>query len=229
MQRLSAIPTWPLPFNVLLALGVNVLMFFFIYLLVKPSPVELSKRDGFQVIDFIRFKQKIEEPVPPTRQPPPPPSQPPPKDQPLAPQLSQPKMGKPSAPSLQLPAPDIHSALRVTGGPYLGDYEPGPPSQGFTIELELDEDATPISRVPPLYPPQAQRASIEGTVTVELIINTDGSVADITILKADPPGIFNEAVARAVKKWRFRPKIKSGKAVPYRARQDVLFSLSKEG
>ena len=48
------------------------------------------------------------------------------------------------------------------------------------------------------------------------------------IVRADPPEVFDNAVLTAVKKWKFKPKIVGGRAVPRRARQEVRFSLPKE-
>ena len=64
-------------------------------------------------------------------------------------------------------------------------------------------------------------------VLVEFIITPEGLVHSAGIVRADPPEVFDNAVLTAVKKWKFKPKIVGGRAVPRRARQEVRFSLPK--
>ncbi|MDQ3776589.1 MAG: energy transducer TonB, partial [Pseudomonadota bacterium] len=100
---------------------------------------------------------------------------------------------------------------------------------GFNLDdLEIEENVVPLYRTHPLYPPRALRAGLNGVVLVEFVITPQGLVFSATVVRADPPEIFDNAVLAAVKKWKFKPKIVGGRAVPRRARQEVRFSLPKE-
>lgn len=61
-----------------------------------------------------------------------------------------------------------------------------------------------IKRVEPEYPPIARAARMEGTVIVDAIIQKDGTVTDVTIVKSSNP-LFEAPTIRAVRQWRFTP------------------------
>ena len=52
----------------------------------------------------------------------------------------------------------------------------------------------------------------QGTVVVQLLVTTQGTVGCIKIMRGDT--LLNEAAIVAVRKWTFRPLIVKGKAVP---------------
>jgi TonB family protein len=62
----------------------------------------------------------------------------------------------------------------------------------------------PIQRVEPVYPPLAQEARIEGTVRVQVLIGTDGSVEQVEPISGHP--MLAAAVIAAVKQWRYAPQ-----------------------
>jgi TonB family protein len=65
--------------------------------------------------------------------------------------------------------------------------------------------------VPPVYPPAALEAGLQGTVGVELTIGREGRVADARIVKS--AGVFDEPALAAVRQWEFEPTIVDGRAV----------------
>jgi len=60
-----------------------------------------------------------------------------------------------------------------------------------------------VKAVPPSYPRAAERRSIEGSVQVSIDVADDGSVTAVTVMQADPPGIFDTAAIKAVERWKF--------------------------
>jgi protein TonB len=54
---------------------------------------------------------------------------------------------------------------------------------------------------------------VEGSVRVKLLVRRDGTIGPVEILSADPPGVFEDAVRRAVRNWRFEPGQIAGEAV----------------
>jgi len=77
----------------------------------------------------------------------------------------------------------------------------------------------PIQRVEPGYTESARRERTEGVVILEAIIDTDGNVHDVSVLKALPNGLDEEAI-KAVRQWKFKPGTKDDKPVP------VIFTLT---
>ena len=83
---------------------------------------------------------------------------------------------------------------------------------GFSM-ASADGDAVPMVRVPPQYPERALQRGIEGRVLIEFTISRSGSVKDPKVVAAEPNSIFNKAAIKAVKQWKYNPKIVNGKAV----------------
>lgn len=77
-----------------------------------------------------------------------------------------------------------------------------------------DMDIVPLVRVNPRYPPRAQSRGIEGWVHLRFTITPQGTVDDVVIVDADPKGYFERSAKRAVKKYKYKPKVEGGKAVP---------------
>lgn len=73
-----------------------------------------------------------------------------------------------------------------------------------------DGDATPIVRIDPKYPPEAARDGREGWVELSFTINEVGGVEDVDVLEADPKRIFDREAKRALRKWKYRPKVVDG-------------------
>ena len=60
-----------------------------------------------------------------------------------------------------------------------------------------------ISRRDPIYPPEAKRRNISGSVEVHFTIGTNGKVQDITAVKGDR--VLSKAAIEAVREWRYKP------------------------
>lgn len=93
--------------------------------------------------------------------------------------------------------------------------------------LALNLTQLPITRVNPTYPRRALQRGIEGEVTAEFTVNREGSVLpdSLVIIKADPPGVFDKTVKRAIMRWRFNPFVKNDQAQPFKTRQKLVFKM----
>jgi protein TonB len=76
-----------------------------------------------------------------------------------------------------------------------------------------------INRVEPVYPEVARKARISGIVIVECIIDKQGNVTNVQVLKPLPFGL-DQAAVDAVRRWKFRPGTLNGQPV------DVIFNLT---
>jgi periplasmic protein TonB len=81
-----------------------------------------------------------------------------------------------------------------------------------------------ITEVRPNYTREAMQAKIEGTVSLSCVVETDGTVRDVTVLKSLDPALDGQAVL-AAKQWRFQPGTKSGTPVRVRVPVEMTFTL----
>lgn len=81
--------------------------------------------------------------------------------------------------------------------------------------------------VPPEYPAAAEKHALSGWVDVEFMVNTDGSVSDVTVVEAQPQGVFEQPAMNAVRKWHYQPVLLDGQPINQRARVRVRFALQQ--
>ena len=77
--------------------------------------------------------------------------------------------------------------------------------------------------VPPVYPPLAIAARVEGTVIIEAVIDTDGRVRSARVLRSI--SLLDAAALRAVGQWAYTPTLLNGVAVPVIMTVTVTFEL----
>jgi TonB family protein len=87
----------------------------------------------------------------------------------------------------------------------------------------------PVKQVQPVYTREAQSAGIEGTVRMEAIVEPDGKVGNVTIVKSldSQYGLDQEAI-KALKQWLFKPGTKAGKPVAVSVTVEMSFTLKKK-
>jgi len=104
----------------------------------------------------------------------------------------------PKAPSVmpvQMPASTADSSAAQEA---VGSAQAGGPVRMSIGQLQL------IRKVEPVYPPAMIRARQDGSVVLDAIIHTDGTIGDITILQSLNP-LFDRAAIDAVKQWQYTP------------------------
>lgn len=130
------------------------------------------------------------------------------------------------------PPPDSSSDIDTNMSFNMGGVAAGTANTGFKLGnmMTRDGDATPIVRIEPQYPIAAARDGKEGWVQLSFTINELGGVEDVKIIKAEPKRLFNKEARRALRKWKYKPKIVDGKAIKQPGMTVQLdFSLDKGG
>lgn len=103
---------------------------------------------------------------------------------------------------------------RGTGG---GLFEPG--VDGVTWP-EVSYKATPG------YTTGALRSKIQGTVTIEAVVQSDGSVGEARVVGSlDPIHGLDQAALAAASRWKFKPATKDGRPVAVVVRLLLDFNL----
>jgi len=88
--------------------------------------------------------------------------------------------------------------------------------QGGNVRL-----ATLMTKVNPVYPPEAIAKHLTGTVRLHVVTAVDGTVKELDVVSGDP--ILAKAALEAVKQWRYREVRLDGKAVEVDSTVDVVF------
>jgi protein TonB len=81
-----------------------------------------------------------------------------------------------------------------------------------------------VSRVEPEYPPLAVRAHVQGVVILEAIVDREGRVEQVEILRSIP--LLDAAAIAAVRQWRYSPLLLNGKPERFVLTVTVSFSLN---
>lgn len=114
----------------------------------------------------------------------------------------------PPAPPAPAPAPVAASPKAPAGPAEVGDL-------GARI----------LSFTPPSYPLESRRNMEEGTVVLNLLVGTDGRVAEIAVSTSSGFARLDKAALEAVRKWRWTPMMRGGEAVMLRGFLKIPFSL----
>lgn len=91
-------------------------------------------------------------------------------------------------------------------------------------EGETDEPAVPIYQPSVPYPDRARELEIEGTLEAVIIIDTQGKVSSIEVVRSPHAGI-TAAARKVIATWRFKPARNKGVPVRMRVRQVIEFTL----
>jgi protein TonB len=121
--------------------------------------------------------------------------------------------------------------IGVIGSP-LGSKEPPPPPVVHTAPktqiVRQGGDVTAAQALyqpKPVYPPLAVIAHIQGTVVLQAIIGTNGTVQDLKALSG--PAMLIPAAINAVKTWRYQPTLLNSEPVEVLTEIDVKFTLGE--
>jgi len=90
--------------------------------------------------------------------------------------------------------------------------------------LDYDQGPQLVTQTRPQYPQEAFVKKIEGTVVVEILIDTSGHVHPTRVLRSVFPALDAEA-RRCVGQWVFKPAVKRGKPVATIATAPIDFRI----
>lgn len=124
-----------------------------------------------------------------------------------------PNMGKPTG------------VITIPTGPIRGGSGRG---LGDIFDLKnLDQIPAAKFQAKPAYPFDMRRQGINGDVTIQFIVDSNGDVRDPIVIKSSHRE-FEAPAIQAISKWKFRPGRKGGRAVNTRMQIPLVFSLNDE-
>jgi protein TonB len=100
-----------------------------------------------------------------------------------------------------------------------------PPQKIARVGFQGIREPKRIVNVPPEYPELARRAGVQGTVILEAVLDVNGRVQSVRVLKSVM--LLDESAIRAVRQWRYTPTELNGVPVQVLMTITVNFTLHK--
>lgn len=100
------------------------------------------------------------------------------------------------------------------------------PQQAATKRIRIGgqvQQAMLTKKVLPEYPAPAKQARVQGTVRLEALISTEGTVRELKVLSGHP--LLLQSALDAVRQWRYKPTLLNGQAVEVLTTIDVVYTL----
>ena len=195
---------------------VSLSLFWFMQYMIAPSTDGLKKQESVTLSNFISAERESRIETKDRRKPDPPEEDPPPE----VPELAIQQDTQTQQQQLDIDIPQIDVPLAAAGGVSLSGVSVG--GLGFG-----DGDIIPLVRQPATYPRRALQARIEGWVDMELTISATGLVEEVTVVNSEPKRLFDQAAKSAVRRWKFKPRLVNGQAVPQKGIQRIEFKLGE--
>jgi len=81
-----------------------------------------------------------------------------------------------------------------------------------------------VSKVDPVYPPDAKAAGVQGQVVMQIVISRTGDVSSLQLVSGHP--LLAQAAMDAVKQWKYKPYVLNGNPVEVDSQVTVNFAIS---
>jgi protein TonB len=94
---------------------------------------------------------------------------------------------------------------------------PPPPPPAPVVPVRVGgqiNTPTVVHRVEPVYPEVAAAAKLAGTVILEAVVGTNGSVESVNVLRSRN-ALLDRAAIAALKQWRYTPLVLNGVPTPF--------------
>jgi TonB family protein len=93
-------------------------------------------------------------------------------------------------------------------------------------QLSIREDVMAgnlINKVLPVYPEDARKSKIEGTVVLDAIISKEGIVENLTVVSG--PKELQESSLDAVRQWKYKPYLLNGDPIEVKTTVKLVYTL----
>lgn len=122
-----------------------------------------------------------------------------------------------------VPAGVVGSVTEVALPPPPPSPLPAPPREPVRTGGRIQAPAL-LTRVPPIYPPIAVKAQVQGIVILEATVGRDGRVEEVGVIRSIP--LLDKAAVDAVRQWVYAPLLLNGQAERFILTVTVTFDLS---
>ena len=95
-----------------------------------------------------------------------------------------------------------------------------------TKSINVKADAlTIVSKVSPVYPADAKKERVQGTVELAAVIGKDGTVENLSVVSG--PDALQKSALDAVKGWRYQPFLLNGDPIEVKTTITVIYTLAE--
>lgn len=108
---------------------------------------------------------------------------------------------------------EMKNHIRKTSNTLHNNLEVKYDKKVLKYEFPFYRPALQIIKVAPVYPQEAFVNGLEGYVVLKYTVTTNGEVSEISVVEAEPKGVFEQAAISALNKQRYRPTIINGVVV----------------
>lgn len=98
------------------------------------------------------------------------------------------------------------------------------PSGPKTLNVK-SESLTLEKKVTPVYPIQAKKDRVTGTVALAAIIGKDGAIENLRIVSG--PSALQQSALDAVRQWRYQPFLLNGDPIQVKTTIKVMYTLAQ--
>jgi TonB family protein len=110
-----------------------------------------------------------------------------------------------AAPSVDVAVPKPAAKAEIAA-----PAEPVQVKGGGAIEVEGCIAGKVVRRVKPEYPVRARREGWQGTVVVQVVLSSNGTIKSLNVLKSSGYDILDRAAVEAIRGWQFSSNVPEG-------------------
>jgi TonB family protein len=120
------------------------------------------------------------------------------------------------------------SSAQQPAAPGKPDGDPWPPADASWPGQDGVTRPRLLHEVGPQYTGDAMRAKIKGKIALECVVEIDGTVARVHVVRSlDKLYGLDEQAVKAAKQWRFEPGTKDNVAIPVMITIDMAFTMAR--
>lgn len=195
-----------IPFLIFVNLGLSILVNLFLFVLLPLfGQPELRRNDIDAIVPVNLVNVRPQEPPPPEEE-----KLPEKKPPVITPTVRMQHNVPKRQIRLKMPKLSFEINPKLSGGLAVAS----PPAIPTSYQMsEVDQVPLAVFQMKPVYPYRAMRLNIAGNVDVKFLVDGNGMVSRIKILKSNPPGVFDKSVLNTLPSWKFSPAKLGGEKV----------------
>ncbi len=114
--------------------------------------------------------------------------------------------------------------MHVDAGSTIDNNNASKPPKQLSVSADVMAENL-LNKVVPVYPPEAKKARIQGTVVLDAVIGKDGKVENLRVVSG--PSQLQESSIDAVRQWTYKPYLLNGDPIEVETTVNVVYLLGK--